>query len=121
MCPALTHGMGEALANILNDFKSCESLYLEARGCIVKGNILTLLTCDCSSLWSRSGDDVIHCSQLDLRAVPPFIALSQVPDIRGSATRTRSAWERGRGILGEGKTNQRRSKLQLKSVFLTPG
>lgn len=68
MCPALPHSTGEQLANILNDFKSCESLYLEMKACecFFFFNILTLLTCNCSSLWNRSGEDVIPCSSIDL-------------------------------------------------------
>lgn len=67
MCPALPHSTGEQLANILNDFKSCESLYLETKACeCIFLNILTLLTCDCSSLWNRSGEDVIPSGSIDL-------------------------------------------------------
>lgn len=87
-------------------------------------NILTWLTCDCSSQWNWSGEER-HSWQLDrFTSCSPFIGQPQVLGIHSRdvhvvtlvysiqhGNETEEFWER------EEKQIEQRNKLQMKSVF----
>lgn len=90
MRPALPHSIGEQLANILNDFESCESLYLETKACEC---IFFKKHPDITDLWLLLSVEPVRGGRHSLRldrfmSRSPFIRLPQVSGIHSGPVYT---------------------------------